>query len=92
MPQLRLTISHWLPIITFCPVNGLPDVIYVYITFNDFAELYAIRKKIRKLVNFKKLFMEDVAQILLKEINGASSVEVRLLTGRHLVKLNKDKE
>lgn len=91
MPHLRLTVSHWLPIITFCPVNGFPDVIYVYVTFNNFVELYAVRKKIRELVSFKKMFMEEVAQTLLREIDGAFSVEVRLLTGRHVVKINQNK-
>ena len=91
MPHLRLTVSHWLPIITFCPVNGFPDVIYVYVTFDSFTELYAVRKKIRKLVSFKKMFMEEVAQTLLREIDGAFSVEVRLLTGRHVVKINQNK-
>ena len=91
MPHLRLTVSHWLPIITFCPVNGFPDVIYVYVTFDSFTELYAVRKKIRKLVSFKKMFMEEVAQTLLRKIDGASSVEVRLLTGRHVVAINQTK-
>lgn len=86
--KLQLTVSHWLPIITFCPVNNLPDVIYVYVTFDTFTELYDVRKKIRKLVNFKKMFMEDVAQCLLHGIEGAVEVEVRLITGRHVVKLN----
>lgn len=90
MPEynLQLTVSHWLPIITFCPVNKLPDVIYVYVTFDSFSELYEVRRKIRKLVNFKKMFMEDVAHFLLHGIPGAVSVEVRLVTGRHVVKLS----
>jgi len=84
--KLRLTVSHWLPIITFCPVNKLPDLIYIYVTFDTFTELYAIRKRIRELVSFKKMFMEDVAKILLENIEEASLVEVRLAAGRHVVK------
>lgn len=91
MPEhkLRLTVSHWLPLVTFCPVNGLPDVIYVYVTFETFEELYAVRKQLRKLVSFKKMFMEEVAETLLSKIKGAVEVEVKLLTGRHVVKLRK---
>lgn len=91
MPEhkLRLTVSHWLPLVTFCPVNGLPDVIYVYVTFETFEELYAVRKQLRKLVSFKKMFMEEVAETLLNKIEGAVEVEVKLLTGRHVVKLRK---
>lgn len=85
----RLTVSHWLPVITFCPVNNLPDVIYVYVTFDSFAELYAVRKQVRKLVSFKKMFMEDVAMTVLTSIEGAVEVEVRLITSRHVVKVNK---
>lgn len=89
MPS-TVRISHWLPIVTLCPVNKLPDLIYVYLTFNaaDFHELYAVRKQVRKLVTAKRLrFMEDIAQQLREEFPDAVSVEVRLLTGRHVVTL-----
>jgi hypothetical protein len=87
----RTTIRHWLPIVTFCPVNNLPDLIYVSVDFDDeglerqFVELYAIRKRIRKLVSWKKMFMEDVADLLFRELVGCSSVTVTLFLNRHIV-------
>lgn len=84
------TISHWLPIVTYCPVNGFPDLIYVYITFdiNDFHELYQTRKDIRNAVKGKKLFMEDIAKFLQELYVSALVIEVRLMTGRHSVTLH----
>jgi hypothetical protein len=83
--MVQLRISHWLPIITFCPVNRLPDFIYITVTFDSFAELYAVRKRIRKLASWKLKFMEVIAQDVLDGLPGAKEVEVRLLTGRHVV-------
>jgi hypothetical protein len=80
-----IRISHWLPIVTFCPVNKLPDVIYVTVEFPSFAELYAVRKRIRKLVSWKLCFMEDVAAMLRLEFPDATEIRVTLLTGRHVV-------
>lgn len=84
-------ISHWLPIITICPHNNTVDLLYVTVRFNDgvFRELYAIRKQIFKLAMFKKIFMEDLAILLANNIEGSSQVEVRLVTGRHIVRINK---
>lgn len=89
MNKRTVCVRHWLPIITFCPVNSLPDFIYVSITFegNTFVELYGIRRKIRKSIQWKKIFMEDAAAILLSEIHGSSTVEVALMFGRHIVRL-----
>ena len=48
-------ISHWLPIITICPVNKLPDFIYVTIEFEDtFEELYQVRKTLFKHLWWKE--------------------------------------
>ena len=78
-------IGHWLPIITFCPVNNLPDFVYIYVTFeNEFQELYSVRKNIRKLIQFKKLFMEDIAQKIIEIYPTCTEVSVVLLTGRHV--------
>lgn len=79
-----MRVSHWLPIVTRCPVNGLPDVVYVYAHFGSFAELYAVRKIIRKTCMWRKAFMEDLAQDVLTALPDAAQVEVRLLTGRHI--------
>lgn len=81
-----VTLSHWLPLVTFCPVNNMPDLLYVYVTHeNVFVELYAARKKLRKAVQWKNCFMEDVAALVCEAFPEASRVEVRLMTGRHVV-------
>lgn len=92
MAVRRTQIRHWLPIITFCPVNHLPDLIYVEVEFNDETldampvhELYGIRKRIRKVASFKKKFMEDIAADLFKEFQTCTSVTVTLAFGRHVV-------
>lgn len=80
-------IRHWLPILTFCPVNHLPDLIYVEVEFDDdeLHELYAIRKRIRKIASFKKKFMEVICEELFSEFQGCTSVTVTLAFGRHVV-------
>lgn len=88
-PAYSIVIRHWLPIITFCPVNYLPDPIYVSVGFEgtEIVELYAVRAKLRKLLSFKCMFMEEVAQIVFAEFPNASSVHVNLLFNRHSVSL-----
>ena len=53
------TYSHWFPLITLCPVSGLPDVGFVSVSTKKFIEIYAMRHAIYSLA-FKKLFMEDL--------------------------------
>lgn len=84
--DLRVSISHWLPVITFCPVNRLPDFLYITVTFeNEFQELYAIRKRIRKVASWKLKFMEDIAADLRKEFPSAVNIKVQLIFGRHVI-------
>lgn len=78
-------ISHWLPIITFCPVNNLPDLLYVTVTFDHFKELYEVRRRIRQLIAFRKMYMEDVAESVFKLFNECVSVQVRLVGSKHIV-------
>lgn len=87
-----VTISHWLPVITFCPVNNLPDLIHVYVTIpaDKFVELYGVRKDIQRNWRFRKMFMEDVAKEAFEFFDYALAVEVRLLTGRHVVRLERE--
>ena len=85
-----VTITHWLPILTFCPVNKLPDFIFVEVTFVDtFAELYGVRSKIRKLVSKKLMFMEDIAKMVFDEFPEANTVKVRLMFNKHIVEIRK---
>jgi len=92
---MAVKIRHWLPIITYCPVNNLPDLIYVTVKLrNDFAELYALRKRIRKLCKGRKMFMENLATLIFEElekdgIHSLESVEVRLAFDRHVVTISK---
>ena len=86
----RTSIRHWLPIVTFCPVNNLPDLIYVTVDYDyegdrEFVELYAIRKQVRKLVSWKKMFMEDIAEKVYNMFPECSAVTVSLLFNRHVV-------
>ena len=80
-------IRHWLPIITFCPVNGLPDVIYISVEFTEFTELNAVRKKIRKATMWRKAFMETIAEDVRKMFPESSKITVQLAFGRHVVKI-----
>lgn len=79
-------IRHWLPIVTFCPVNHLPDLIYITVEFDDeeIHELYDLRKRIRKIASMQKMFMEDIAQLIFDEIQP-DQVTVRLAFNRHVV-------
>nr|DAF45698.1 MAG TPA: archeaosine synthase [Siphoviridae sp. ctJ7x27] len=88
---IHTVISHWFPLITRCPVNGLPDVLYVYLSFNTFEELYAVRRKLFKKFFWKKTFMEDLAVDILREFPDAYRVHIKLLTNRHQVVLRRDK-
>ncbi len=83
-----VTIRHWLPILTFCPVNKLPDLIYVSVTFEDeFVELYGVRKVIRAMVSGKRLFMEAIALKVLDAFPSASHVTVALAFNRHFIEM-----
>lgn len=91
MATRRITVRHWLPIITFCPVNSLPDVVYVSLEFtNQFVELYEVRRKVRKLLAWRKLFMEDAAAELRLAFPNADAVEVHLAFNRHVVRQESD--
>lgn len=87
MPELRrveLTVTHWFPIVTFCPVNHLPDLIFISVTFRQFAELYAVRRQLRALY-WRKLFMEDIARAVSDMFPEAKRVTVRLMFNKHQV-------
>jgi hypothetical protein len=92
---LRASISHWWPVVTFCPVNKLPDFLYFTVTFKgetatDIPELYKVRKSIRNAVQWRTMFMEDVAEEVFRCFKTAVKVEVRLLTGRHIVSITEE--
>lgn len=85
MALLRILITHWLPIVTFCPVNKLPDLIYVTVTVeNQFIELYEARRRIKRAAAWKLDFMEEIANDVLKEFPEAQEVKVALLFNRHV--------
>jgi hypothetical protein len=72
-------------------VNGLPDVLYVYVHIIGFAELYSVRKKLFRGFFLRKMFMEDVAKEIAKRATDArmdlGEVRVVLLGGRHEVRI-----
>lgn len=89
-PKTVTTVRHWLPIVTFCPVNNLPDIVYVSVSFDTFEELYAVRRKVRQLASWKKMFMEDIAKCVADEFPHACEVTVRLAFNRHIVTISKE--
>lgn len=92
--DLRVKISHWFPIVTFCPVNKLPDLLYISVTFEggEFKELYGVRKRIRKVAAWKLRFMEGIAMDIHDEFPDAVEVKVELITGRHSVIIKGSKQ
>jgi hypothetical protein len=79
-------ITTWLPIVGLCPVNKLPDLFYVAVTFEDeFQELYAVRKRIRRIASWRYGFMEDTVAALAHEFPSAVQIELSLLFGRHVI-------
>ena len=76
---------------TFCPVNHLPDLVYASVTFegDEVNELYAVRKRIRKLLSGRKVFMESLADDLANEFPTATTVSVRLMFDRHVVHVDR---
>ena len=93
----NVTVTHWLPIITRCPLSIFPDFVYVEVDYvvgspaNYFPELYNIRKRIRKTIKGKRAYMEDLAAMLANEFPEAVAVKVRLPFNRHFVQVtNKD--
>lgn len=95
MPASSVVIRHWLPIVTFCPVNKLPDLLYVSLEFRGDAlvELYQVRRTVRKLASWKLAFMEDIARMIQQAYPEAYRVQVRLAFSRHVVSLtNNDQE
>lgn len=84
--SLSYLIRHWLPILTFCPVNNLPDLLYVTLHFDDgiFRDLYKVRKATRKMLSGRTAYMEDLARDLSTQYPTAT-VTVRLALSRHVV-------
>lgn len=82
-----VTIRHWLPIKTRCPVNQKADYIYVSLTFKGayIPELYEVRRTVRDMVSGKMMFMEDIAVMIAKVYSNAAEVTVRLMFNRHVV-------
>lgn len=85
----RSIFRHWLPRLTICPVNGLPDLIYCTVAIdNSHHDLYVVRKKVASIVPFRrKAYMEDIAQDLVEAFPEATYVEVRLAFNRHIVRM-----
>lgn len=96
-----VTVRHWLPIVTFCPFNGLPDPLYVSVEMLDIVpgldrshreklrDLRDVRRRVRKAIAWKKLSMEDCARAVANELQGMGvrSVMVKLAFSRHVVLL-----
>jgi len=92
MAHVCSLISHWLPVVTICPVNKLPDFLYVTVVVEgQFVELFEARRRIRKAVPFlSRTFMEDVASTVLGAFPEATEVHVTLLFNRHVCIATRD--
>lgn len=90
-PRVQIVHRHWLPIITICPVNNLPDLIYISVEFinKDFKELYQVRKKVRKLASWKRMFMEDICKKVFDAYPDAYRVTVALAFNRHHISITR---
>lgn len=91
-----VTFGHWLPIVTFCPVNGLPDFLRVRVTVlnqRETLELYAFRKELFKGLSGQKVYMESIAvqvlerALLYVRLETKVRVDVELIGGRHLISI-----
>jgi hypothetical protein len=89
MPRIAVEITHWLPIVTRCPVNKLPDPVFITLTFDDFVELYEVRRELRKRYSGLTIFMEDLAQAVLVDFPKARRVQVRLWFNKHTVTMER---
>lgn len=90
----KVTITHWLPIITICPVNYLPDPLFIEVTFHgdDFNELYQVRKKLRRVIKWRKCYMEEVAKIVALHFPTALEIKVRLWFNKHIIHIRLNNE
>lgn len=84
----RVTLTHWFPILTRCPVTGFYDPIFVEVTFvNEFVELHEFRTNLKKLLWNRVIFMEDAAKLVFEKFPDAKNVRVRLAFSKHIVEI-----
>lgn len=98
--HMHIIISHWVPLVTRCPINGMPDFLYAEIHYElgetpDFPELYSVRKVIRNSVIFgERIYMEELtkrlATILFESDLRIHKVVVRMPFNRHRVEIERD--
>lgn len=70
-------VSHWLPFIIFHPTKRIPQIIYVEITFEgEFAELSTVIKRLRKLINFRKVYLQDLVDDILSTFSRVKKVSI----------------
>jgi len=85
--------SHYLPLITICPVSKLPDIGYVKVHTKKIVEIYHFRKIVMKHT-LKKIFMEDIARNIKEELKKLYElnddeiiVEYKLIGGKVKIKV-----
>ena len=77
----------WLPIVTRCPVNGLPDVLWAEVSTSSMIDLYVVRERCFGGLFMRKIFMEDVANEVLKRAPDRS--DARIGAGRAALALGR---
>lgn len=79
MPKVvnETTVSHWLPFIVFHPTKRIPSLIYIEITFVDeFAELSTVIKRLRKLINFRRAYLQDLVEDILSTFSRVKRITI----------------
>lgn len=97
MPRAISAFRHWFPILTICPVNGMPDFIYVSIeweapTETAFLDLYLVRKLVRRTLSMRRISMEAASRLVLVAFyqqfrSVPSAITVSLMFNRHVTYL-----
>lgn len=84
MNNVSVSISNWIPLVVICPVSKLPDFFYVKVIFDGtfLDEVYPVRKRLRKVLNFKDIHMSDLAEAVFSEFENATAVEFKFIGSR----------
>lgn len=96
---MRIVISHYLPVVTRCPVNRLPDVLYLEAEFDGQAEVYEVRRLLTRGFFLRLMWMEQVVETAAQRLRdfalreGVQLKAVRLrVAGRRVLIEHKERE
>ncbi len=92
--KAKITVKHWLPFLTVCPVTHLYEWIWVEADFTGFVELFKIRKRIKSNITAnRERFMEEIARDVFTDLEAQGwpvcAVRVKLFCNKHIVEIIK---